>query len=263
MLEPQEPRRPPSRMVWILPVVVLLAAAGAWLWLRRPAPPPAPAPAAPAAPAAQAPPQPAGPEAPPPPADANRVRWLLEQVSANALYRRGVAAGDLVRRWVVVTDNLAEGVSPRGQLGFLAPARPFSVSSRGGRLSISADSYKRYDGFADAVASVDPAALARAYRELHPVLEAAYRALGYPGASLDGATSRALSRIEAAPVQQGEVAVVEGKGALYELADPRLEALGAVEKHLLRMGPRNTRLLQAKARDIRQALGLPPPAAGR
>ena len=41
------------------------------------------------------------------------------------------------------------------------------------------------------------------------------------------------------------------------------DKVGAVEKHLLRMGPRNTRLLQAKARDIRQALGLPPPAAGR
>jgi len=30
-----------------------------------------------------------------------------------------------------------------------------------------------------------------------------------------------------------------------------------VEKHLLRMGPRNERLVQAKARELRDALGLP------
>jgi len=258
VLEPQPQRRPPTRLVWIIPVLVFLAAAGAWLWLRRPAAPPAPAPAAPA-PAAQAP-APAAPEVPAPPADASRVRSLLEQVSANELFRRWLASGDLVRRWVVVTDNLAEGVSPRGQLGFLAPGRPFSVASRGGRTVISGDAYRRYDGFADAVASVDAAQLARAYRELHGVLEAAYRALGYPGASLDRVTARALSRIEAAPVREGDVAVVEGQGTVYAFADPGLEALGPVEKHLLRMGPRNARLLQAKARDIRAALGLSAPA---
>jgi hypothetical protein len=76
----------------------------------------------------------------------------------------------------------------------------------------------------------------------------------------DRVTARALSRIEAAPVREGDVAVVEGKGTVYAFADPGLEALGPVEKHLLRMGPRNAQLLQAKARDVRAALGLSAPA---
>ena len=37
-----------------------------------------------------------------------------------------------------------------------------------------------------------------------------------------------------------------------------LDGFLAVEKHLLRMGPRNTRLVQAKARELLDALGLPP-----
>jgi hypothetical protein len=199
-------------------------------------------------------------EVPPGPAavaDATQVRSLVEAFSSDPRFRRWLPEGDLVRRWVVVTDNLAEGVSPRRQLGFLAPARPFSVERRGGREVIAPASYRRYDDFADVVATVDAQAVARAYRSLHAVLEAAYRALGYPDASLDHVTARALHRIEAAPVRDGEVEVV-GEGTLYEFADARLERLGAVEKHLLRMGPRNTRLLQAKAREILLALGLRP-----
>ncbi len=184
------------------------------------------------------------------------MRSLLESVSPNALFRRGLAEDDLVRRWVILTDNLAEGVSPRQQLGFLAPSRSFSVAARGGTSVIALSSYHRYDDFAAAVTSVDAQALAKVYRELHPVLEGAYRALGYPNASLDGVTARALRRIGGAPVKDEEV-VVQAKGGIYVFADPRLEGLGQVEKHLLRMGPRNTRLLQAKAREISQALRLP------
>ena len=74
-------------------------------------------------------------------------------------------------------------------------------------------------------------------------------------------TARALRRLLSVPIQEGEVAL-EAKGGVYAFADPRLEALGSVEKHLLRMGPRNGRLVQAKARELEQALELPPAGTG-
>jgi hypothetical protein len=37
--------------------------------------------------------------------------------------------------------------------------------------------------------------------------------------------------------------------------DPDLENLTAAQKHLLRMGPENIRVIQAKLREIAQALG--------
>ena len=46
------------------------------------------------------------------------------------------------------------------------------------------------------------------------------------------------------------------KGANFGYADDKLEALGPVEKLLLRMGPRNTRLIQGKARELAAALDL-------
>jgi hypothetical protein len=185
---------------------------------------------------------------------------LLAAVSANALYRAAIE-GDYLRRWAVVLDNLGEGASPRRRLAFLAPSRPFTVTSRGGATVIDPASYRRYDAFAGAVASLDAQALARAYRALRGPLEAAYRALGYPDASIDRVVARALDRIEGAPVAEGDVAVVDEGGVFVFLAR-RLEDLPDVEKHLLRMGPENTRTVQAKAAEIRAALGLPARPAG-
>lgn len=254
---PRSELRRSSRAPWIaLAVVVIAGAAGLFLWLRhRSAAPAVPLPAAATAPA----PEQGAPSGPAPKVDPARVQSLLESVSTHPLFRRWLVEGDVLRRCAIVTDNLSEGVSPRAQLGFLAPSRPFSAVTKDGRSVIDPASYQRYDEFADAVASVDAATLARAYRELHGPLEGIYRALGYPGASLDAVVARALHRIGAAPLRDGDVDVV-GQRGVYAFADPRLEELGAVEKHLLRMGPRNTRLLQAKAHELERALGLPAPA---
>jgi hypothetical protein len=231
---------------------VALVAGAVALWLRqRTPPPPSAGPAPAAAPAPETTPEAKAAATPGP----EQVRSLIEAVSSSPAFRSGLS-GDLVRRWAVVTANLALGESPRRELTFLAPRGAFSVVKRGGRTFIATASYERYDGFAAVVASLDTQAVARAYRALHAPLEAAYRALGYPQGSLDEVTARALKRIEEAPVEPGEVEVVQGEGALYRFRDARLEALGDVEKHFLRMGPRNTRLVQAKAGEIRQALEL-------
>lgn len=266
-MPPTRPPRPPLTRGEIVMIVaaVVLAVAGAVFWFdqrsSRKEELAAPAPAAPASPALAD----AGPGADPAeattaadltPVGAEGARDLLAAVSPDPAFASWLEkGGDLVRRWVILTDNLAEGVSPRKQLAFLAPQRHFTVQRKGDVLVIAPESYRRYDAFADTIASVDAQALAGAYRRLHAVLEAAYRALGYPGASLDRVTAKALRRIAEAPVATADIAVRE-QGATFAFVDPTLENQGAVEKHLLRMGPRNTRLIQAKAREIEDALGL-------
>jgi hypothetical protein len=234
---------------------LVVAGGGAWWWFHRAAGPPAgttlvvtPAVA----------PLPAAAEEPPRPVPADRLRELLEAISASPTWRAWLKPAEVVERWALVTDNLAEGVSPRRSLRALGPKGAFSTSRRGDRQAISAAAYARHDLFADAVGSIDVEAAVRAYRELHGPLEAAYRALGYPQGSLDKVTAAALRRVAGAPVRDGDVFVEPdsaGPGALYLFADPALERLGAVEKQLLRMGPRNTRIIQAKARQLARALG--------
>jgi hypothetical protein len=251
--EPRTSLRRSSRLPWIL-LALAVVAGGLGLWFgMRPSPPPPPPPVA----EAPAPP-PAAPEPTPEAATAGEAKLpdLLPGISPDALVRRGLAFDDLLRRTAVVIDNLAEGVSPRRELAFLAPKGGFKAAARGGGLFIDPASYARYDAFAAAVTSVDARALGAAWRVARPALQAAYRTLGYPGPALDLALGRALRRIAAAPVRDRPVAIRDEDG-VFVFADEALEMLPEVEKHLLRMGPANTRALQAKARALLAELQLP------
>jgi len=227
---------------------VLIAIGLAWFLLRKgPDAPPPPR---------QEIPVPKGPaDAPlPPAADSDaQVRKALSGVSPRPELSRWLAESDLLDRWTVVADNLAEDVSPRKQLSFLAPAQPFKAVEAGGAARIDERSYQRYDLFAEVVSSLDAKAFAAAVHGLHPLLEAAYHRLGYPDRKLDDVAQKALQRLVDAPVADGAVQLVP-KGGIYRFADGKLESQGPIEKHLLRMGPRNTRLIQSKARELAAAL---------
>jgi hypothetical protein len=225
-------------------VALLVAAAAAWFFLRpKPAaPPPAPAP--------QAQPKPADVPLPPAAESDAQVRKALLPVTKFPVWETWLDDGDLVNRWAVVADNLAEDVSPRKQLARAAPEGRFTVlEKKKGAPQIDPRNYQRYDLFTEVVASVDAKAFAKAARDLHPLLESAYHKLGYPDRRLDDVARKALQRLIDAPVVEGPIELVP-KGAIYKFADQKLEALGPVEKHLVRMGPRNTRLIQSKAREI-------------
>ena len=231
-------------IVWIVVVVAVIAIAAMVLW-PKPAPPPPPPP-----PPVQAePPKPADVPLPPAETSDQLIRRAIGNVSP--LIAAWLQQDDLLNRTVVTIDNIAEGVSPRKQLPFLAPAKPFSAPKN----VLDQQSYRRYDGFADAIASIDAKTLAAAVNELHPLLQSAYHKLGYPDRTFDSVLTRALERLADAPVVEGPIPLTP-KGAIWRYQADELESLGPVEKHLLRMGPRNTKLIQIKAREIAAALNL-------
>ena len=151
---------------------------------------------------------------------------------------------------------MANGTTPAPHLRRLAPARPFAVQARGGEIVIDQQSYRRYDGIADTVATLDAAGLARTYATLRPRLHEAYRELGYPDGSVDAAVERAIGRLLDTPLLRPDVEV-QPAPVLYQFVDARIERLSPAQKHLLRMGPRNQRLIQDKLREVSAALGLP------
>jgi hypothetical protein len=204
---------------------------------------------------------PLGPEVEPrelPPLDLTDpvVRELLRGLSSRPELATWLATDGLIRNFVASVDAVANGGTPSAHLRRLAPSRPLAVESKGERLTIDRRSYERYDGIATTVDTLDADGLARAYATLRPRLQEAYRELGYPEGNFDAAVERALGTLLSAPLVEGTVEVQRAP-VLYQFVNPRLERLSPAQKQLLRMGPRNQRVIQDKLRAVARALGIP------
>jgi hypothetical protein len=245
-------------------VVVLIAAAGAaayiaLAWRPRPVPNPTATPAPSASAIESSPPLGgAGEPITIPPLDASDalVRTLVRKLSENPATTAWLTTNDLIRNFTVVIANIAEGATPAKHLRALRPAAPFHIVEHNRVLYVDPSSYDRYAPIADAVFSVDAAGAASLYGTLKPRIEEAHRELGFSDRSFDATLEGAIVALLNVPIADARVRL-KPKGIGYAYADEHLEALTAAQKHLLRMGPRNARIIQAKLREIALALGVP------
>src|SRR2546427_769820 len=106
-----------------------------------------------------------------------------------------------------------------------------------------------------AVAAAGPQRPVGLSRQLQPLCEDAWRELGRPG-RFDDALAKAIHVLLATPIVDSDVEL-RPKVISYAFADPRLEELSEAQKHFLRMGPRNVRLIQGQVRALAAALGVP------
>ncbi len=185
------------------------------------------------------------------------VRQLIGALSSKPEIVAWLAGDGLIRNFVASLENVAYGPSPARHVRRLAPQQPFRVVTRGGTIVLDPRSYERYDGLANAAASLDAPGLARAYSTLRPRLEEAYREQGHPDGNIDGAVETAIQKLLAVPVIEGDVRLITHGGTAFEFEDERLESLTPAQKQLLRMGPRNVRLVQGKLLEVAHALGIP------
>jgi hypothetical protein len=185
------------------------------------------------------------------------LRELLLGLSGHPRWASWLVPDDLVRRFVTSVVNVAEGGSPRSHLRFLAPGQSFSARESGGRLVVDTASYHRYDLLTEAFVSLDTEAAAQFYRQLHPLFEEAHAELGLPDRTFDGSFALAVGNVLAVDVPEGATAIVQNE-AVYEYVDGRFESMTPAEKHVLRLGPQNARLVQGKLRELIAALGITP-----
>jgi hypothetical protein len=184
------------------------------------------------------------------------VRELVKGLSSHPTVAAWLATDNLIRNFTVVVANIAESRSPSSHLTVLRPSAPFRVVEQGEDLYIDPRSYERYSGIAAAAASIDPQGSATLYATLKPRIEEAYRELGVPDTPFDRTLERAIVVLLSTPVP-GDRVLVEPEGVGYAFANPDMEALTPPQKQLLRMGPRNARLVQSSLREIALALGIP------
>lgn len=254
---PAPPPRRGSTLALLAAIgVLLLALIAAYIFLRRP-PPQVSTPAATTSPAPAPQAEPAEQIVLPPLDDTDPiVRQLVEALSSHPTVAAWLTTDGLILNFVVVTARIANGESPIGELKTLGPIPRFQARGRDENRSIDPSSYRRYDRHAAAVSSLDARGAARLYATLKPRIADAYRRLGSTGGEFDRVLERAIVELLRVPVIEGEIALVP-HGTVYAFADPRLQALSAPQKQLLRMGPQNVRAIQAKLREIAGYIGIP------
>jgi hypothetical protein len=251
------PRR--SIGVWIAVLLLIAAAAvAAYIVFVRRATQPVTTATAPARPAES---KALGGEASPivlPPLDQSDavVADLVRHLSSHPQVAAWLTTEGLIRNFTVVVLNISEGKTAARSLRPLQPRAPFRIVDRDRATYIDARSYERYAPLAEAVASIDAQGSASLYATLKPRIDEAYRDLGQPEGSFDRTLEQAIILLLQTPVRDGP-ARVQPHGIVYAFADPKDENLTAAQKQLLRMGPANARIVQAKLREIALALGIP------
>jgi hypothetical protein len=264
----EEPKIP--RAVWyVVPLVVVGAAIGGYFYYtksRAPAPP-----AAKTALPAQAP-APAAPSvANPIPNDADAARPALPTLDESdvplhaALAKLGNAKAvdqflvpeNLVRNIVVTVDNL-----PRTKTAVeRRPIKPTPgtalVASSGDDITLSDENYARYAPFISFVQSTDAKQLSTLYFHYYPLFQEAYENLGYPDKYFNDRLVEVIDHLLATPTPTGPVKLTQPR-VFYEYADPKLEALSAGQKTLLRMGNANAAQMKKKMREFRALIAKGP-----
>ena len=180
-----------------------------------------------------------------------RIRGLSERLSSDPWLDRG----DLVRLFTVAVVNVAEGQTPRKQLADLAPSEPFATVVEDERILIDPETYRRYDTIAEAFVSLNTQASVEFFRDIRPLVVEAYGELGYPDRVFEDDLNSAIDELLAVPVLDADLELSR-RTVGYEYIDSDLEALSPAQKQLLRMGPRNVRLIQAKLLELSTALGV-------
>lgn len=184
------------------------------------------------------------------------IEDAARSLSTRPEWGRWLASGDLARRAAAAIGAVARGDSPAEPLSMMAPESPFEVVESRKGTQMAASSFARYDRVTQIIAAIDPRTAATAWMLSAPVIRRAWAEISPPDSRVEDALSQAITRLVSVKVPEQPL-LLQPRGAIWTFADPALESLPGAEKHLLRMGPTNQRLIQARLQAFGEALNLP------
>ena len=258
------------KLPWIIAVLGLAAVVGAG-WFLQQAPAPTRAMPGPTVTESQPPPASTAPQYPveaieqalasqpddPLPDLFSSDGYVLDALNtllAHPQLAQWLVSEHLIARFVAFVD-----AAPNRKISTnLWPAKPvsgtFFVQQQDAGSVIGAANSARYDAHVGALSGVDTAAAVALYLRLYPLMQQAYRELGYPQGHFNDRFVVVLDHLLAAPEPSAPVAVVLNDKGAWEYVDAELEAASAGQKFLMRMGAQHETAVKAKLREFRAAL---------
>lgn len=176
---------------------------------------------------------------------------------------------DMIRRFVVFTDNFAQGNLAYDHSPFVLPKGKFfpdksstsfeqtSQSTEGATIKQnvwqwSERSSERFSLYIELLRSMDSDSLVQWYLEVKPLIDEAYSELGYDD-DFTQVLQDAITRVLDMEVPKSPMKLIQ-PSVVYKFADPQLEALPATDKLLLRLGKDNLLVMKSVLLELHEKL---------
>ena len=180
------------------------------------------------------------------------LTWRNELISL-------VVTEDIVRRFVVFTDNFSQGQLAYEHSLFVQPKDKFSVDEQSinvdGEQNVwqwNSKTSKRFDLYVDLLRSVDSTTLVNWYIDMKPLVDEAYSELGYEE-DFTLTLQDAITRVLDMELPKSTMDVTR-TSVMYKFQDPQLEALDDSDKLLLRIGKENLLIIKSVLLEINEKL---------
>ena len=166
---------------------------------------------------------------------------------------------DIIRRFVVFTDNFAQGLLAYEHSVFIQPKVKFSVDEQSvnvdGKQNVwqwDSETSKRFDLYVDLLRSVDSTTLVNWYIDMKPLIDEAYLELGYEE-DFTYTLQDAITRVLDMELPKSAMDVTRSS-VMYKYQDAQLEALDDSDKLMLRIGKENLLIIKSVLLEINEKL---------
>jgi hypothetical protein len=184
----------------------------------------------------------------------------IEGVMGADNVKRFVFSQNLIRHIVTTVDNLPE----QKVVERIRPLNPvpgnFVVAGSEDAPVLDPSNYERYSGLVRMIQSLETKELVATYTRYYPLFQQSYEGLGHPPDYFNDRLVEVIDHLLETPEVQGQIPLSR-PNVQYEFADPKLEALSAGQKLLIRMGPQNAKGVKDKLRELKASLEAAAPPA--
>ncbi|GAA6205487.1 DUF3014 domain-containing protein [Thalassotalea sp. SU-HH00458] len=164
---------------------------------------------------------------------------------------------DMIRRFVVFTDNFSQGILAYEHSPLIKPTSPFSGReiNENGNVIIKWDdtSSRRFSLYVDLLRSVDSETLVSWYFELKPLVDEAYQELGYPEEDFTDILQDAITKVLDMEIPKEQIELVR-PSVMYQFKDEDIERLDDAEKLMLRLGKENLLVIKSVLLEISEKI---------
>lgn len=164
---------------------------------------------------------------------------------------------DMIRRFVVFTDNFSQGILAYEHSPLIKPTTSFFAReiNENGDVIIKWDetSSRRFSLYVDLLRSVDSETLVSWYFELKPLVDEAYQELGYPEENFTDILQDAITKVLDMEIPKERIELIR-PSVMYQFKNEDIERLDDAEKLMLRLGKENLLVIKSVLLEISEKI---------